>query len=121
MRASRACAVVALVLVSACGSGSSKSAGTPSAGSNPTTASGPALRIAGFAFSPKTLTVAPGASVSVTDSDSADHTVTSDTAGLFSVSVSQGTPVTLTAPTKPGTYTFHCSIHPSMKGSLTVS
>jgi plastocyanin len=121
---SRTAVVVPLVLLAACSSngsgyGGSKAPATPSA----TAASPgvPALTVAGFAFAPNPLTVAPGTAIPVTNRDSADHTVTSDTAGLFAAdNLSQGTTVTFTAPTRPGTYTFHCAIHPSMHGALVV-
>jgi plastocyanin len=78
------------------------------------------MSIKGFAYTD--LTVAPGTTITVNNLDSAEHTVTSDTKGAFDASsVEQGTPATFTAPTTPGKYTFHCSYHPSMHGTLTVS
>jgi plastocyanin len=109
-----------LVLATACSSSSTKK---PAAeGPTPTTgAAGTSLRVAGFNYSPKPLTVAAGATISVSNGDTATHTVTSDTAGLFDVTVDQGSPVTMKAPAKAGTYAFHCSIHPSMHGTLVVT
>jgi plastocyanin len=84
-------------------------------------AAGTALTIAGFNYSPKPLTVAPGATVSVTNKDGAEHTATSDTSGAFDSSdVAQGQVITFKAPTRPGTYTFHCAYHPNMHGTLIV-
>jgi plastocyanin len=117
--------------LTACGgsSGSSDSANAPeptqgtAASSAPSTAGGgTALTIQGFAYAPTPLTVAPGAVIAVTNKDSKAHTVTSDPAGAFDVQgIQQGTPVTFTAPTKPGTYTIFCSYHAQMKGTLVVS
>jgi plastocyanin len=57
----------------------------------------------------------------VDNRDSQTHTATSDRAGLFdSGNAEKGTPVTFKAPSKGGTYTFHCTIHPSMHGTLVV-
>ncbi|MEO8162700.1 MAG: cupredoxin domain-containing protein [Ilumatobacteraceae bacterium] len=56
--------------------------------------------------------------VSITNHDSFKHTVTADD-GAFDVEVSGGTTESLPALT-PGVYSFHCKIHSSMKGSLTV-
>lgn len=57
--------------------------------------------------------------VSVTNNDSFKHTVTSDD-GVFDVTVEGGTTVSL--PTlAPGVYAFHCKIHSTMHGTLTVS
>jgi plastocyanin len=80
------------------------------------------ITIAGFAFSPSPLTVAAGTEVSATNHDSAPHTVTSDTQGLFTTQgINQGQTMTFKAPTKPGTYTYNCAYHSKMHGTLVVS
>lgn len=66
-------------------------------------------------------TVAPGASISVTNQDSVTHTVTADSGSAFSVLVQAGTTATFTAPSTAGTYAFHCNFHGNMHGSLTVA
>src|SRR5262245_9348040 len=66
------------------------------------------------------ITVAPGATVSIANDDSVEHPVTSNAAGTFDVEVDGSEHGTLTAPTAPGTYEFHCKYHPTMKGTLTV-
>lgn len=63
--------------------------------------------------------VAPGAKISITNADSVAHTVTSKTGG-FDVKVNPNGTATLTAPTKPGSYPFVCTIHPSMTSTLVV-
>jgi plastocyanin len=68
----------------------------------------------------KPITVSPGAQVTIKNDDSAEHSVTSDTAGKFNVEVEGKEQGTLTAPTEPGEYAFHCTYHPSMHGTLTV-
>ena len=66
--------------------------------------------------------VKPGAKITVTNNDGVDHTVTSDTAGRFDAVIpSSGGTHTITAPTKPGTYPFHCTYHSNMHGVLVVS
>jgi plastocyanin len=73
---------------------------------------------AGFKF-----TVAPvkaGDTVTVKNDSTATHTVTSDVAGKFNVTIDGGKTATFTAPAA-GTYQFHCNIHNFMKGTLTVS
>jgi plastocyanin len=85
----------------------------------PAAATGPTLTIADMAFG-QPLTVAPGAQINVVNKDSVEHSVTSNAAGTFDVDVDGGKAKTLTAPTQPGEYPFHCSYHPSMKGTLTV-
>ncbi|MCW2601702.1 MAG: blue (type 1) copper domain protein [Frankiales bacterium] len=114
--------VVVLLLAAGCGTSSKSSTPTTTTSSTPpaTSAAG-ALKIAGFAYDPKPLTVAPGAKIPVTNSDSAAHTVTSDVKGLFSSgNVDNGQTVTFTAPDKAGTYTFTCAYHPRMHGTLVV-
>lgn len=71
-------------------------------------------------FSLTSITVAPGAEVDVVNGDSATHTVTSDDDLFDSGSVAGGETGTFTAPNEPGEHAFHCEIHPSMTGTLTV-
>lgn len=73
-------------------------------------------------YDPSTLSVKSGTAITVTNHDSVPHTVTSDVAGTFnSGNVAGGAEGSLTAPSADGTYAFHCAIHPSMKGTLTVT
>ncbi|MDQ6937110.1 MAG: cupredoxin domain-containing protein [Actinomycetota bacterium] len=64
--------------------------------------------------------VSPGATVSVMNMDSENHTVTADSAKAFDKQVSAGQTSTFTAPTKPGSYPFHCTFHSNMHGVLVV-
>lgn len=80
----------------------------------------PSLGIKGFAYQVPS-SVKPGATVSVTNSDSQAHTVTSDKPGGFDVKVDGDGKATFTAPDKPGTYPFHCEYHSNMHGTLVVS
>ena len=79
------------------------------------------ITIRGFAFNPNTLTVATGASVVWINGESAKHTVVSD-AGIEinSDALSKGQAYSHTFNTA-GTYNYHCSIHPSMKGAVIVA
>ena len=87
---------------------------------SPTAAAGAAtITIANMGFGDP-ITVAPGAQVSVTNDDSVEHSVTSQTAGQFDVHVDGNEKGTFTAPTEPGEYAFYCVYHPSMKGTLIV-
>ena len=52
--------------------------------------------------------------------DGVAHTVTADD-GSFDVKVGAGSTATFTAPATAGTYQFHCKIHSSMHGTLTVT
>jgi plastocyanin len=68
------------------------------------------------------LTVKTGTVVTWVNQDGVSHTITSDTGSpvaFSSDSLSNGASYTFTF-TLPGTYTYHCSIHPSMKGTIIV-
>jgi len=64
--------------------------------------------------------VSPGATVTVKNEDPQAHTVTSDQAGLFDAVVPGGGNVVFTAPTTAGSYTYHCTYHSNMHGTLVV-
>ena len=79
-----------------------------------------------YGFSPDVVTVVIGKNNTVfwTNDDSGAHTVTSDTAGLFDSGnsgplVTQGGTFQYTF-TTPGTYTYHCSFHAWMQGTVIV-
>ena len=79
------------------------------------------VEIASFAFSPKTITVKPGTVIKITNRDVASHTMTSDDDNSFNTPlIGKDQSVELTAPTTPGSYDFHCTPHPNMKGTLIV-
>ena len=77
------------------------------------------MTIADFGFSP--LTVAPGATVTVTNADGVPHTVTAVGGEFASGLIDPGASVAFVAPTQPGTYTFVCDLHPTMQGTLVVA
>lgn len=79
------------------------------------------IEISEFKFSPDSLTVKPGQIISVFNRDSVGHTVTADDGTSFeSGLLRKDQSGTITAPSKPGSYSFHCSPHPNMKGTLVV-
>ncbi|WP_245791376.1 cupredoxin domain-containing protein [Actinacidiphila rubida] len=93
---------------------------TASATGSPTRAAN-SLTIQNFAFHPSPLKVAPGATVTVTNADSTAHTVTATGAKAFDTgTIAPGGTATFTAPKAPGSYRYICTIHPFMKGTLTV-
>ncbi len=123
------CAAV-VVGLAGCGSSSSSSTAAPSsaAPSSATTSSAAAPAAAGDTITIKNfdfgqaLTVKAGQKISVINQDSAPHTVTADDGKSFDApAAANGGTGSFTAPTKPGTYPFHCTIHPMMHGTLTVA
>jgi plastocyanin len=104
-----------VLIFGACGS-KSKSTNTP-----PVTHSANFhdISIANFAFSPGSLTIAAGDTVLWTNNQNVSHTVTSDTGSELAASLSSGATyqhIFMTA----GNFPYHCTIHPSMHGSVTV-
>ncbi len=83
-------------------------------------ASATSATIAQFAFSPATVSVASGQSVTWTNADPVQHTATSDSPGWDSGPLSPDGTFTTTF-TTPGTYAYHCNIHPFMHGTVIVS
>ena len=90
----------------------------PTAAGTPAADAPAVITIADFGFSP--LTVSPGATVTVTNTDGAPHTVTAVGGEFATGLIDAGATVTFVAPTQPGTYTFFCEVHPSMQGTLVV-
>ncbi|ALV38580.1 hypothetical protein AS200_15220 [Streptomyces sp. CdTB01] len=75
-----------------------------------------------FAFSPANLRVRPGTKITVVNRDSATHTVTATGNKKFDTgSIAGDATAAFTAPSAPGSYSYICTIHPNMKGTLTVS
>ncbi len=72
-------------------------------------------------FAPATLTVKPGATVKVTNTDQVTHTLTATKGGFDTGNISAGQSKTFTAPKTPGRYTYICSIHQYMTGTIVVS
>jgi plastocyanin len=72
-------------------------------------------------FSPMSDTVAPGATISVTNTDAVTHTLTSTDGAFTTGNVGPHQTKTFKAPTKPGTYSYICAIHQYMMGTIKVS
>jgi plastocyanin len=110
--------IAGALLLAACGSS------TPSMGSgaaaSASTSGGSSITISNFMFMPMSLSVSPGATVNVTNKDSATHTLTA-TGGQFDTgNITQNQTKTFTAPSKPGTYHYICNIHQYMMGTIVV-
>ena len=123
--------VVFSLVLAACGS----SAASPAPTTAPTTApaqsaaapasagggggGGNAVTIQNFAFGPADLSVAVGTTVTWTNADAASHTVTADDGSFDSSTLAGGATFTQTFSTA-GTFAYHCKIHSSMHGTITV-
>jgi plastocyanin len=78
------------------------------------------LKIDNFSFGPMTLTVAAGTTVTWTNNDDVPHTVVSDDKTTFrSKALDTGDKFSYTF-TKPGKYSYFCSVHPKMTAEVVV-
>lgn len=78
-----------------------------------------AIEIKNFAFSPTTLMVKVGDTVTWTNQDSAGHSATADDGSFDTGVLSQGESNTVTF-TEAGTFAYHCTPHPNIKGTVVV-
>ena len=101
-------------------SGGGRAYGGPTSSAAGITASGTAVTIDNFAFSPATLKVKVGQKVSWTNKQQGvAHTVTAD-GGTFDHPMPSGATFSF-AFAKTGTFAYHCTIHPSMHATIVVS
>lgn len=75
------------------------------------------VSIKNFSFNPESVTISTGDTVRWTNMDSASHTVTGTSFGSQTLAPGDSYEFLFT---NAGTYEYHCSIHPSMKGTVTV-
>ena len=115
---------IAMVTLGACSSGTSATtpATTPATGGSAAPpqsppSAGATVAEVNFAFSPESVAVSVGDSVSFVNKDSAPHDVLIDGQDLGQQA--PGATVTWKA-TKAGTFPYSCTIHPQMKGQVVV-
>jgi plastocyanin len=77
------------------------------------------VKIDNFSFTPATLTVKAGTQITWTNGDDIPHTVVSDAQSFKSKLLDTDEKFTFTA-SRPGTYSYFCSIHPKMTGKVVV-
>jgi plastocyanin len=78
------------------------------------------VTIAGFAFEPTTVTVDVGDTVTWTNNDNTAHNATADDgSSCCAPNIAAGESWSITF-LVAGTYAYHCSIHPTMQGTLIV-
>ncbi len=80
---------------------------------------GPQVVISNFQFTPATLTVPAGTTVTWINQDDDTHTVTAANRLFSSEVLDPGQSFTHTFAT-PGTYSYHCAIHPHMTATVIV-
>ena len=77
------------------------------------------VTIEGFEFRPPVVAVKPGDIVVWQNKDILPHTATAQPAGFSSGEIAAGASFRFTAKTK-GHFDYICTLHPTMKGTLTV-
>jgi plastocyanin len=77
------------------------------------------IDIAGFAFSPQSVTVKVGDTVTWANSDAQGHTASADNGAWDTGTISGNTSKSVTM-TTPGTFAYHCKIHETMTATLVV-
>ena len=111
------------------GSGTPAATESPSETASPTEVAGgctegatgaQTVTIKDFAFDPPELTVASGTTVTWTNADASGHTATGDDGSFDCRPLAGGASMTFTFAT-PGTYDYHCAIHPTMRAKVTVT
>ena len=75
------------------------------------------VTIQNFAFNPPSVEVSAGDTVRWTNKDTVEHTVNGPTFGSGPIPTGQNYEFLFTT---PGVYNYNCSIHPDMKGTVTV-
>jgi len=104
-----------------CGGGYSTGPSGPPVAGGPTTALIPSGAYTGAqpSFAPPTLTVTAGTTVTFGNNDSTTHTTVADGGQWNSGNLEPGRTFTVKLDT-PGTYSYHCVIHPFMTGKIVV-
>lgn len=105
-------AVLALSVLGACGDGDDDDSEGGSSGSGVT--------VENSSFAPQSFSAKAGDTVTWTFKDAFDHTVTADDKSFDSGGKKSGDTFDHTFPTA-GTFTYKCTIHTSMTGTVTVS
>ena len=118
-------ASIVLLGVAACGGGYSGSTpttpstgGTNNQGSPISIVSGASIKT-NTAFSPNPIVISTGGTVTWTNNDNTSHTSTGDDGAWNSGNIAPGAQFSRTFSTA-GSFSYHCSIHPGMVGTVTV-
>jgi plastocyanin len=75
---------------------------------------------AGLAFDPSAIIVAPGATVTWTWANTTQHNVTFANASITSSSTQAGGTYSTAMPSAAGTYSYSCTLHAGMSGTVQV-
>ena len=77
-------------------------------------------KIVDFEFTPPDITVAAGTEVTFTNDDTSPHTATADDDSFDTGKLDDGGDSGSVKLDEPGTYSYFCEFHPTMKGTIEV-
>ena len=118
--ARRPAILLAGLLIAGCGAANgTRPAARSAAPDADTTRESPPISIDNFTFSPATVTVAVGATVTWINHDDVPHTVTATDKQFTSKALDTDDRFSH-AFTAPGTYAYYCAVHPHMTGQVVV-
>ena len=106
-------------LLGAAGCGSDYSSNSYS-GNPPPNIPANTVVMSGMAFSPGTITVSSGTTITWDNRDGTTHTSTADGGAWNTGNIPAGGSRTTTFNT-PGSFPYHCGLHPSMRGTVVVN
>jgi len=116
-----------LLIATACGGSSGTSGTTPTSPTTPTTpttatpVATTSVNLSNSSFTPAAIVVSKGAVVSFTNQDNTAHNVTfNGTDGGTNIADFATGTKTSTMPNTAGTYSYRCTIHAGMNGTVTV-
>src|SRR5215813_2432214 len=89
------------------------------AGAQENAPSAGAVKIDNFSFTPASITVRAGTTIKWTNRDDIPHTVVADDKSFKSKTLDTDEEFSFTF-SKPGTYSYFCSLHPKMTGKVVV-
>ena len=119
MRHTLPAALAAAALLAGCGGDDSTDTSTPATAAP--AAATTSIKIADFLFEPDPVTVKAGAKITVTNADSAPHTLTQEgSSPSFDSDTIKGKASGSVTFKTPGTFSYYCQFHPTMKGKVTV-
>ena len=105
------------LIVSACGGSSSPTAPAASTADVTVTIQG---NNGSNSYAPNPVSMRAGQTIAWRNADSITHTATQDGAGFNTGTVAAGATSAATMMRTAGTFTYHCTIHPGMVGTINV-
>jgi plastocyanin len=111
--------VAALMMMVACGGSPSSPSGGSNSTGTPVSIVRQAAALTTNAYSPNPISISVGGTVTWTNSDTEAHTSTGDDGSWNSGTMAPGATFSRTF-SATGNFTYHCTLHPNMIGTVTV-